>query len=68
MREKIEDNPWLERDSSDGTVINTNKSAYENRLAEIQRVKKEKEEIQSLKSDIEEIKQMLIKVINNAPE
>ena len=68
---KIKDNPDLSRDVSSGAVINTNSSDYENymarRRADIEmknQIKKQKEELDQLKTDISEIKSMLVSLIN----
>lgn len=68
---KVKDKDGLVRDTSSGAIINTNVSEYQNymkkRKAETaikEQVDKNSEEIQSMKSDITEIKQLLISLIN----
>ena len=62
----IKDNVSLERDLTSGAVINTNDSLYQKRLSQIQALKhqekKEKafnEEFETLKDDVNEIKDLL---------
>jgi len=66
MKLKINDDISLQRDSSTGAVINTNNSLYQNRLrqiknAEIKALEKQdlKQELDSLKTDVNEIKTLL---------
>lgn len=68
---KIQDNPNLSRDVSSGAVINTNATDYENymtkRKADVElknQIKKQTQEIDQLKTDISEIKHLLISLIN----
>ena len=67
----IQNRDGLVRDLSSGAVINTNRTEYENfmtkRTAEKslkEQIKKNSEEISELKSDISEIKQLLVSLIN----
>lgn len=68
---QIKDKDGLVRDMSSGAVLNTNKSDYENYLnrkaqAKIERDAKikQQEEINNLKNEISEIKQMLLALLN----
>lgn len=68
---KIENSANLARDLTSGAVINTNVTEYENYLARKNASKNLKEQVQhnadeikELKSDIAEIKQLLISLIN----
>lgn len=71
MYVQIKDKDGLVRDMSSGAVLNTNQSEYENylnrrnkaKLAKEQEVKQQ-EELNSLKNEISEIKQMLLALIN----
>ena len=63
---KITEDSNLERDLDTSAVINTNITAYEARLIRINRIKKQaeidakqREDIESLKTDVAEIKKML---------
>tara|TARA_Y100001937_G_scaffold45496_1_gene63913 strand:+ start:4369 stop:4569 length:201 start_codon:yes stop_codon:yes gene_type:complete len=58
-RIKIKDNVGLERDITSHAVINTNKSAYENRLEQIRKTEEFNKEFSELKADMAEIKELL---------
>jgi hypothetical protein len=68
---EIQDKDGLVRDMSSGAILNTNRADYENYLSRKQQTKQAKqemakhaEEINNLKNDISEIKQMLILLTN----
>ena len=64
-RAKVKNNPNLERDLSTNAVINTNTTAYEARLAQIEKVKldaQQSKDIIQLKKDVGEIKKLLEKI------
>ena len=68
---KIKDKDGLVRDMSSGAVLNTNRSDYENYLNRRSKAKLEKEaqskqaeEINSLRNEVSEIKQMLLALLN----
>ena len=61
----VEDNPDFVRDLSTNAIINTNNTAFENRLKQIQKSEldaKQSEDIVQLKKDVEEIKKLLEKI------
>jgi polyhydroxyalkanoate synthesis regulator phasin len=62
-RKIVEDNPNLSRDMSSTAIINTNKDAYEQRLARKNSARESAEEINSLKSEVQELKNLLQKLI-----
>ena len=71
MYVKIENKDGLIRDMSSGAVLNTNRTDYENyltrkRQAQIEKEQSSKqvEEINNLKNEINEIKQMLLALMN----
>lgn len=71
MYVKIENKDGLIRDMSSGAVLNTNRTDYENyltrkRQAQIEKEESSKqvEEINNLKNEINEIKQMLLALMN----
>ena len=71
MYVKIENKDGLIRDMSSGAVLNTNRTDYENYLARKRQAQIEKEEsskqveeINNLKNEINEIKQMLLALMN----
>lgn len=68
---KIENSPNLARDINSGAIINTNVSEYENYMAKKrankdlkEQVKQNSDNIRDLKSDIAEIKNLLISLVN----
>jgi hypothetical protein len=68
---KIENADGLVRDLSSGAVINTNRTEYENYLqkrkasSELkQQIKENADRINKIESDMSEIKQLLITLIN----
>ena len=68
---KIKDKDGLVRDMSSGAVLNTNRSDYENYLNRRKKAQLEKEsqskqaeEINSLRNEVSEIKQMLLALLN----
>ena len=64
-RKIVEDNPNLSRDMSSTAIINTNNTAFENRLKQIEKSEldaKQSEDIVQLKKDVEEIKKLLEKI------
>ena len=61
----VEDNPDLVRDLSTNAIINNSDKAYEARLSQIAKSKrdeKQSEDIVELKKDVEEIKKLLKKI------
>ena len=72
---KITSKEGLVRDMSSGAVLNANQTEYENYLVRRSQVKnskeqiaKQAEEINNIKNEICEIKQMLLALLNNRPE
>ena len=68
---KIQDSDGLVRDLSSGAVINTNTTDYQNYLARKnsskdmkQQIKQNSDKIEKIESDLSEIKQLLITLIN----
>jgi len=68
---KIENNNSLVRDMTSGAVINTNREEYENyvnkrKLSQEfrEKIKKNSDDIQKIKSDVTEIKNLLIALMN----
>jgi hypothetical protein len=62
---KVENDLNLVRDLSSNAIINTSSSAYEARLAQIQKGKldiQQSKDIKNLKKDVEEIKALLQKI------
>lgn len=68
---KIEGKDGLVRDISSGAILNTNRTDYENFLerkrqekASKEQIAQQAEEINSIKNEIGEIKQMLLALLN----
>jgi wobble nucleotide-excising tRNase len=68
---RIQDSDSLVRDLSSGAVINTNTTDYQNYLARKnsskdmkQQIKQNSDKIEKIESDLSEIKQLLITLIN----
>lgn len=68
---KIEGKDGLVRDMSTRAIINTNKSEYENylerrkaTLAKNKQLEEHSEEINNIKTELSDIKQMLLTVLN----
>jgi hypothetical protein len=68
---RIQDSDSLVRDLTSGAVINTNTTDYQNYLARKnsskdikQQIKQNSDKIEKIESDLSEIKQMLITLIN----
>ena len=68
---RIQDSDSLIRDLSSGAVINTNTTDYQNYLARKnsskdikQQIKQNSDKIEKIESDLSEIKQLLITLIN----
>lgn len=67
MKAKIRENPNYIKDMDNFAILNTNKAAiskHEQKMAEIRRAKRVEEEINTLKSEVSEIKNMLSKILN----
>lgn len=62
MRLKVQENERLVRDSANFAILNTDRSAltaHEQKMEQIRKVKSQEQEINTLKSDISEIKELL---------
>jgi hypothetical protein len=65
-RAKIKENPNFIKDFSNGAILNTNKAAiakHELKMAEIQKRKQIDDEINNLKSEVSDIKNMLAQIL-----
>lgn len=68
MKVKIKDHDNLIKDTSNGAILNTDKSAiarHNMMIKEVEKEKRKEDEINRLKSDISEIKALLQKLIQN---
>ena len=64
MKVKIENSTGLIRDTSNMAVINTDRNALEAAREKQRRAALDKQEIQDLKNDVAELKQMIRDMIN----
>tara|TARA_B100000683_G_C12497790_1_gene556727 strand:- start:673 stop:876 length:204 start_codon:yes stop_codon:yes gene_type:complete len=64
MKVKIENRTGLVRDTSNMAVINTDRNALEAAREKQRRAALDKQEIQDLKNDVAELKQMIRDLIN----
>jgi hypothetical protein len=64
----VEGNSALFRDPSSGAIINTNESAAKASLNARERVKAQAQDIKDLKSDMNEIKDLLITLLKERPQ
>tara|TARA_B100001059_G_C17558407_1_gene438791 strand:- start:25 stop:243 length:219 start_codon:yes stop_codon:yes gene_type:complete len=64
---KIKDNPDLMKDFTSGAVINTNNSAYEARLAQVEKRKldeKQSADIEDMKKQIADLTKLVKKLVD----
>ena len=59
---KVKENPDLVKDTVTQAVINTNTSAFSARRDQLDKLKAKESEIETMKSDIEELKQLIKKL------
>jgi len=62
---KVKDHPHLYRDEDTGAIINCDTIGYNQRIKKIEKQKKQKEELDNLKKDIQEIKSLLKEFLRN---
>jgi bifunctional ADP-heptose synthase (sugar kinase/adenylyltransferase) len=56
---KVKDHPHLYRDEDTGAILNYDTIGYNQRLKRIEKEKSQKEELDTMKKDIDEIKELL---------
>ena len=56
---KVKQHPHLYRDEDTGAIVNCDNIAYDRYMSKVKRKNLEKEELNNLKKDIEEIKNLL---------
>lgn len=61
---KVKDHPHLYRDEDTGAIVNCDNIAYDRYMSNVKRKKSEKEELNNMKKDIEEIKNLLKDFLN----
>jgi hypothetical protein len=62
----VKGHPNLYRDDSSGAIVNLDNIAYNQYVNSLDNRKSQKQEIQKLKNDIEEIKSLLKELINGS--
>lgn len=71
MRDKVENSPFLERDKHSRAIVNTDSNALKGyriqreKMLKFNRIEGLENDVASLKNDINDIKTMLIELINN---
>ena len=63
MKVNIENRPGLQRDMNSGAVINTDNTAYQKALNAKLAAEKKEEENQSIKNDVQELKDLMNQII-----
>jgi len=61
----VKDHPDLARDTQTGMIVNINKDKHRQHLNMVERIKNDKEEISTLKSEVQQMKNMLQKLLEN---
>tara|TARA_R100000406_G_C3023408_1_gene101136 strand:+ start:314 stop:520 length:207 start_codon:yes stop_codon:yes gene_type:complete len=62
---KVKDHPHLYRDEDTGAILNYDTIGYNQRLKRIEKEKSQKEELDAMKKDINEIKELLKEFLKN---
>ena len=62
---KVKDHTHLYRDEDTGAILNYDTVGYNQRLRKIERQKSQKEELDEMKKDIDEIKTLLKQFLQN---
>ena len=63
MKVGIQNRPGLQRDMNSGAVINTDNTAYQKALNAKLAAEKKEEELQDIKNDIQELKDLMNQII-----
>ena len=61
---KVKDHPHLYRDEETGAILNYDTVSYNQRLRKIENQKSHKKELDDMKKDIDEIKELLKQFLN----
>ena len=62
---KVKDHPHLYRDENSGAIINYDTIGYNQRLKKIEKQKSDREELDEMKKDIDEIKTLIKQFLQN---
>tara|TARA_S200000501_G_scaffold20363_1_gene18098 strand:- start:12471 stop:12674 length:204 start_codon:yes stop_codon:yes gene_type:complete len=63
---KVEGHPHLYRDEKSGAIINSNNLEYNQRLKTLSSIKNDKNELKQMREDIDELKILLRKLLDNS--
>tara|TARA_B100000287_G_scaffold23773_2_gene23241 strand:+ start:18821 stop:19024 length:204 start_codon:yes stop_codon:yes gene_type:complete len=63
---RVQGHSHLYRDENTGAIINTNSSQYKQRLKSLSVTKSDKDELNRLREEIDELKLLLTKLTDNA--
>lgn len=64
MYKKVDNSPGFVKDMKTGVILNTNQSDIKRKKELLAKAKQDKLELEKLKSDVAEIKDMLMRLIN----
>mgnify|MGYP003338412941 FL=1 len=62
---KVKDHPHLYRDEDTGAILSYDTIGYNQRLKKIEKQKSQKEELEDMRKDIDEIKSLLKEFLKN---
>lgn len=63
---KVEGHPHLYRDEKSGAIINSNNLEYNQRLKTLSSIQNDKNELKQMREDIDELKILLRKLLDNS--
>lgn len=63
MKVNIQNRPGMQRDMNSGAIINTDNTAYQKALNAKLAAEKKEEELQSIKEDVQELKNLMNQII-----
>ena len=66
MMISVEGHPNLYRDEQTGAIVNCDNSAYAQYLASLNHRNSQKQELEQLKKDVDEIKSLLKEIVNGS--
>jgi hypothetical protein len=64
MLQRVKDHPNLARDKRSGALINVNNDCYYAAMARKRKARQEKEELALLRNEVNELKALIIQMIN----
>ena len=66
--QRVEGHSYLYRDENTGAIINTNSSQYKQRLRTISATKSDKDQLNKLREEIDELKLLLTQLTDTMPK